>query len=140
MVYRKKYVRRVVLYVSGRAFVFTTRSDLGGRVRRCWLAGGRTEGCSVRVRASDVARLLLGREEACRKPAVLDRLFRDAVREGFKVHGNDYFVQLWLSKPLGEVVGERGEVDVGRLGDCVKCFSWSFGRFSVVTPPWCCDC
>lgn len=65
----------------------------------------------MRVRASEAARLLLRDEEACRK--ALDVLFREAAREGLVVHPNEYFVQLRLSKPLGE---EVGDVEVERLG------------------------
>jgi hypothetical protein len=141
VVYIKRRVKRVVLYAGRSTFVFTVpaRQEINGRVRKRWRVG-RTEAYSARVRGEVLAPLLRGMESACRKASVLDAVFREAARNGYRVHHNDYFVRLWLSKPLGEPVGAIGKVDERALGACVKCFTHSYGLWRVVTPPWCCDC
>ncbi len=143
VVYVKKRIKRVVLYAERSVFVFSISADkeVRGRVRKKWKVGG-TEAYSMRVRGIDIAPLILSNAhaEACRRISDLDPVFREAVRQGYKVHRNDYYVQLWLSKPLGEPLGRVGEIDERALGDCIKHFTHSYRIWRMVTPPWCADC
>ncbi len=143
VVYVKKRIKRIVLYAGYRPFVFTISADkeVNGRVKKRWKIGD-TEAYSMRVRGIDIAPLILTNayEEACRKISDLDPLFREAARQGYKVHHNDYYIKLWLSKPLGEPLGHVGEIDERALGDCLKHFTHSYRIWRMVTPPWCADC
>jgi hypothetical protein len=139
VVYIKRRFKKVVLYVGRSTFVFTTTAEIKGLVRKMWRIG-RSEAYSARVRGEEMASLLHGMENACRKASVLDPVFREAARNGYRVHNNKYFVKLWLSKSLGEPVGRVGEIDEYALGTCVKCFTHSYGLWRIVTPPWCCVC
>ncbi len=143
VVYVKKRIKRVVLYAGYRPFVFTVSADkeVNGRVRKRWKVGG-TEAYSMRVRGIDIAPLILTNayEEACRKIRELDPLFREAARQGYRIHHNDYYVQLWLAKPLGEPLGRVGEINEPELGACIKHFTHSYGLWRMVTPPWCATC
>ena len=143
VVYVKKRIKRVVLYAGLRPFVFTISADkeVNGRVKKRWKAGG-TEAYSMRIRGIDIAPLILtyAYEEACRKIRELDPLFREAARQGYRVHRNDYYIRLWLAKPLGEPLGRVGEIDERALGDCIKHFTHSYGLWRMVTPPWCATC
>ncbi|MGC8988216.1 hypothetical protein [Infirmifilum sp.] len=146
VVYRKPRRSTVVLYINGSTFTFRVNSGAlrFGRVRRAWVAGGKVEALSLRVKANELAPLLRGRPEACRKMYLLDVLFREAAKQGYRVHDNQYFVDLWLSKPLGHPLGiskaQGGTIDESALGDCIKCFSRSFDEWRIVVPPWCCEC
>jgi hypothetical protein len=141
--YVKRRIKRVVLYAGRRPFVFTISADkeLDGRVKKRWRVGG-TEAYSMRVRGMDIVPLILANahKEACRRIRELDPLFREAARQGYRVHHNDYYVQLWLAKPLGEPLGRVGEIDERALGDCIKHFTHSYGLWRMVTPPWCATC
>jgi hypothetical protein len=143
VVYVKKRVKRVVLYTGYRPFVFTTSADkeVNGKVKKRWKIGS-TEAYSMRVRGVDIAPLILTNayDEACKKIRDLDPLFREAARQGYRIHHNDYYVQLWLSKPLGEPLGRIGEIDEESLGTCIKHFTHSYGVWRMVTPPWCATC
>jgi len=143
VVYVKKRIKRIVLYAGYRPFVFTISADkeVNGRVKKRWKIGD-TEAYSVRVRGIDIAPVILTNayEEACRKISDLDPLFREAAHQGYKVHHNDYYIKLWLSKPLGEPLGHVGEIDERALGDCLKHFTHSYRIWRMVTPPWCADC
>jgi len=143
VMYAKKRVKRVVLYAGYRPFVFTISADkeVNGKIKKRWKVGN-TEAYSMRVRGVDIAPLILTNayEEACRRIGDLDPVFREAARQGFKVHHNEYYVQLWLSKPLGEPLGRVGEIDERALGDCLKHFTHSYGIWRMVTPPWCANC
>ncbi|MCC6066809.1 MAG: hypothetical protein LM562_03440 [Pyrobaculum sp.] len=139
VVYIKRRFKKVVLYVGRSTFVFTTTAEIKGLVRKRWRIG-RTEAYSARVRGEEIAPLLHGDEKACRKMSWLDPVFREAARNGYKVHPNEYFVELWLSKPLGEPLGRVGEIDERALSSCIKCFTHSYLIWRIVTPPWCCVC
>ncbi|MFP3169533.1 MAG: hypothetical protein RXR01_10535 [Thermoproteus sp.] len=141
VVYARKRIKRVVLYANYKPFVFTITADkvIGGTVKKRWKAGN-TEAYSMRVRGIDIAPFLHAKEDACRRYWDLDPVFREAVREGYRVHHNEYYVQLWLSKPLGEPVGRVGEIDERALGDCIKHFTHSYAQWRIVTPPWCAVC
>ena len=143
VVYVKRRIKRVVLYAGYRPFVFTISADkeVNGRVKKRWKIGN-TEAYSMRVRGIDIAPLIdaYAHEEACRKISDLDPLFREAARQGYKVHHNEYYIQLWLAKPLGEPLGHVGEIDERVLGDCLKHFTHSYRIWRMVTPPWCADC
>jgi hypothetical protein len=103
VVYVKKRIKRVVLYAGRRPFVFSISDDkkVNGRVRKRWKIGD-TEAYSMRVRGIDIAPLILTNayEEACRKIRELDPLFREAAHQGYRVHHNDYYVQLWTVKDV----------------------------------------
>jgi hypothetical protein len=135
VVYRRKRVGRVVLYVGPTPIVFSTSVEIGGRVRRRWSAGG-VPAVSLRVKASEVAPAVqLAAAELCgRYLKELDGLFREAAREGYRPHRNDVFVRLWLE---GRAAGEEERI---ALGPCVSCLTNSYGRWVVNTPPWCCAC
>jgi hypothetical protein len=143
VVYVKKRIKRVVLYAGRRPFVFTISAykEVNGRVKKRWKIGD-TEAYSMRVRGIDIAPLILTNayEEACRKIRELDPLFREAARQGYRIHHNDYYVQLWLAKPLGEPLGRVGEINELELGACIKHFTHSYGLWRMVTPPWCATC
>ena len=141
VVYMKKRIKRIVLYVGYRPFVFTITADkeIKGRIKKRWKIGN-TEAYSMRVRAIDIAPFLHGMEEACRRMSDLDVVMREAARQGYKVHPNEYYVQLWLSKPLGDPLGHVGEIDERALGDCIKHFTNSYNIWRMTTPPWCAVC
>ncbi len=141
VVYIKRRIKRIVLYVGRWTFTFTVpaSTEIKGRIRKRWRVGG-TEAYSMRVRGEEIAPFLHGDERACRQMSILDPVFREAARNGYRVHTNDYFVKLWLSKPLGEPLGRVGEIDERALGSCIKCFTHSYLLWRIVTPPWCCVC
>ncbi|MFZ8809882.1 MAG: hypothetical protein ACO2PN_17490 [Pyrobaculum sp.] len=139
VVYIKRRFKKVVLYVGRSTFVFTTTAEIKGRVRKRWRVG-KTEAFSARVRGEAITPLLHGDEKACKKISLLDPVFREAARNGYQVHRNIYFVELWLSKPLGEPLGRIDQIDERELGVCIKCFTHSYGLWRIVTPPWCCVC
>jgi hypothetical protein len=141
VVYMKKRIKRIVLYAGYRPFVFTITADkeIKGRIKKRWKIGN-TEAYSMRVRGIDIAPFLYAQEDACMRISDLDPVFREAARQGFRVHRNEYYVQLWLSKPLGEPLGRIGEIDERALGDCIKHFTHSYGVWRMVTPPWCATC
>jgi len=141
VVYVKRRIKRVVLYTKYGPFVFTISADreIPGRIRKRWKVGN-MEAYSMRVRGIDIAPFIHGMEETCRKVRLLDPVFREAARQGYRVHHNEYYVQLWLSKPLGDPLGRIGEIDERALGDCIKHFTHSYGIWRMVTPPWCATC
>jgi hypothetical protein len=142
VIYRRPRKVKLVVYSGGAVASLNIPSgvEVKGRLRTTWKIG-KTEAYSMRVRAADIAPHLRGRPEVCMKALFFDQLFRDAAAEGYKVHENEYFVQLWLSKPLGSVVARIDEVDLVKLDRCLgRCFSWSYGELTITTPPWCCEC
>jgi len=144
VVYRKRRVKKVVLYAGGGfPFVFAVPAgaELRGRVRKRWVVGG-IEAYSIRVRAADVAKLIdmYAHEAACRKISILDPVYRAAARQGYKVHGNELYVKLWLSAPLGEPLFPIGDPRERELGACIRGFTHSYGIWRMVTPPWCASC
>ncbi len=144
VVYRKKRVKRVVLYAGdGVPFVFTVPAgvEIRGRVRRRWAVGG-TEAFSMRVRAADVVRLIdmYAHEAACRKILFLDPVYRAAALQGYKVHSNELYVRLWLEHPLGEPLFHTGDPRERELGSCIRGFTHSYGIWRMVTPPWAAVC
>jgi hypothetical protein len=141
VVYVKKRIKRIVLYAGYRPFVFTVTADkeIKGKIKKRWKIGS-TEAYSMRVRGIDIAPFLHAQEDACRRISDLDPVFREATRQGYEVHPNEYYVQLWLSKPLGDPLGRLGEIDERALSDCLKHFTHSYGLWRMVTPPWCAVC
>jgi len=143
VVYEKRRIKTVVLYVGGETFTFKVPASrkIAGTVKRQWSLGG-TKAYSMRVRARDVAELIdaYAHEDARRRISTLDNVYRAAALAGYRVHRNDYYVQLWLSKPLGEPLGHVGEIDERALGDCLKHFTHSYRIWRMVTPPWAATC
>jgi len=143
VVYRKKRIKRVVLYAGGGVFVFTVPAgvEVSGRVRKRWAVGG-AEAYSARIRAADAAKLIdmYAHEAACRKITILDPVYRAAALQGYKVHDNELYVKLWLERELGEPLFHIGDPRERELGTCIKGFTHSFGIWRMVTPPWCASC
>jgi hypothetical protein len=141
VVYEKPRVKTVVLYVGGDVFVFKVPAGrvIDGVVKKTWSDG---KAYSMRVKAVEIAKLIhmYASEEATMKITMLDPVFRAAARQGYRVHRNDYYVKLWLSKPLGEPLGHVGEIDELALGDCLKHFTHSYRIWRMVTPPWAATC
>ena len=143
VVYEKKRVRTVVLYVGRETFVFKMPAsrEVRGAVRKRWRVGG-ADAYSVRIRAADVAELIdaYAHEDAVRKISLLDPVYRAAALQGYKVHGNELYVKLWLEHPLGEPLFHTGDPRERALGDCIKHFTHSYGIWRMVTPPWAATC
>ena len=144
VVYEKKKVKTVVLYVGGETFVFSVPIDreIKGIVVKEWSVGN-TRAYSMMVRAGEIADLILSYayEEATRKISLLDPVFRAAViYDGYKVHDNALYVELWLSAPLGTPLFRTGDPRERELGDCIKHFTHSYGIWRMVTPPWAAMC
>jgi len=143
VVYERKRIKTVVLYVGGRAwevFVFKIPTDreIRGVVKRTWLVGG-TRAYSMRVHAKELAELIdmYAHEEATRKISLLDDVYRAAViYGGYKVHDNALYVELWLNHKLGELLFPVGDPRERELGECIKHFTHSYGIWRMVTPPW----
>ena len=145
VVYVRKRVKRVVLYIPGEVqpFVFTVPAsrEVGGRVVRRWRVGN-TEAYTVRMRAIDVVQLVdaYAHEEAVKKIHMFDPIYREAARQGYRVHGNELYVELWLSAPLGTPLFHTGDARERQLGACIKHFTHSYGIWRMVTPPWAATC
>jgi hypothetical protein len=143
VVYVKRRIKRVVLYASRRPFVFAISADkeVDGRVRKRWRVGG-AEAYSMRVRGIDIAPLILANAytDACRRISDLDPVFREAAKQGYKVHDNELYVKLWLEHKLGEELFHTGDPRERELGECIKHFTHSYRIWRMVTPPWCSDC
>jgi hypothetical protein len=144
VVYEKKRVKTVVLYVGRETFVFNVPigRKINGVVVKEWSVGN-TKAYSVRARAGVIAELILAYafEEAARKISLLDPVFRATViYDGYKVHDNELYVKLWLSAPLGEPLFPIGDPRERELGACIKAFTHSFGIWRMVTPPWAATC
>ena len=140
VVYEKKRVKTVVLYVGGETFVFSVPIDreIKGIVVKEWSIGN-TRAYSMTVRAGVIADLILSYayEEATRKISLLNPVFRAAViYDGYKVHDNALYVELWLSAPLGTPLFHTGDPRERELGECIKHFTHSYGIWRMVTPPW----
>ncbi len=144
VVYERKRVKTVVLYVGNETFVFNVPAycEIRGVVKKTW-AVGNTKAHSMRVHAGEVASLIsdYAFEEATRKISLLDPVFRAAViYDGYKVHDNALYVELWLSAPLGTPLFHVGDPKERELGDCIKSFTHSYGIWRMVTPPWAALC
>jgi len=145
VVYIKKRVKRVVFYIPGdvRPFVITVPSsrEIGGKVVKRWVVGG-VEAYTVRMRAIDVVQLIdaYAHEEAVKKIHMLDPIYREAVKQGYKVHSNGLYVQLWLTAPLGTPLFHVGDPRERELGSCIKHFTHSYRIWRMVTPPWAASC
>jgi len=140
VVYERKRVKTVVLYVGGETFVFKVPAyrEIRGVVVKTWTVGD-TKAYSMRVRAGEVATLIhaYAYEESARKISLLDPVFRAAViYDGYKVHDNALYVELWLSKPLGEPLFRAGDPLERELGGCLRHFTNSYNLWRMVTPPW----
>jgi hypothetical protein len=142
VIYRRPKKSRLIVYSKGAVASLKVSSGVQpkGQVKKTWTLG-RVKAYLMRVKAKDIAPILRGRQEVCTKAIFFDQLFREAVAEGYRIHENEYFVQLWLSKPLGNAIGRVDEIDLAKLKGCLgRCFSWSYGELTITTPPWCCEC
>jgi len=143
VVYEKRHVKTVVLYVGSETFTFKIPAsrEIAGTVRRQWSLG-RTRAYSMRVRARDVAELIdaYAHEEAVKKISILDPVYREAARQGYRVHSNELYVELWLSAPLGAELFHVGDPKERELDSCIKHFTHSYGIWRMVTPPWAANC
>ena len=140
VVYEKRRIKKVVVYVGRDTFTFTMPSyrEIKGIVVKEWSVGN-TRAYSMMVRAGEIADLILSYayEEARRKISLLDPVFRATViYDGYKVHDNALYVELWLSAPLGTPLFRVGDPRERELGDCIKHFTHSYGIWRMVTPPW----
>ena len=145
VVYEKKHISTVVLYVGRETFTFkvpTYRkiSDLAVVVKK-WHVGA-TKAYSARIHAVNLAELIdsYAHEEAVRKISLLDPVYRAAALHGYKVHDNELYVKLWLEHELGEELFPIGDPRERELGRCIKAFTHSFGIWRMVTPPWAATC
>jgi len=144
VVYERKRVKTVVLYVGRETFVFSVPAyrEIHGVVVKTWTVGN-TKAYVMLVRAGVIAELIhmYAYEEAKRKISLLDPVFRAAViYDGYKVHDNALYVELWLSAPLGAELFRVGDPRERELGDCIKHFTHSYGIWRMVTPPWAAIC
>ena len=145
VVYEKKRVSTVVAYIGREMFVFkvpTSKriSDLAVVMKR-WQVGGRLA-YSARIHAVNLAMLIDAYvyDKAVRKLTVIDKVYRAAALNGYKVHDNELYVKLWLSAPLGEPLFRVGDPRERELGVCLKHFTHSYGIWRMVTPPWAATC
>jgi hypothetical protein len=145
VVYEKRRVSTVVLYVGRETFTFKVPadrkiSDLAVVVKK-WRVGA-AKAYSARIHAVNLVRLIdsYAHEEAVRKISLLDPVYRAAALHGYKVHDNELYVKLWLSAPLGEPLFPIGDPRERELGACIKAFTHSFGIWRMVTPPWAATC
>jgi hypothetical protein len=143
VVYERKRVKTVVLYVGDGTFVFKVPAsrEVPGVVKKTWSLG-RTKAYSMRVRARDVAELITmyAHEEAARKILYLDPVYRAAARQGYRVHRNELYVQLWLEHELGAPLFPIGDPRERELGACIRSFTHSYGIWRMTTPPWAATC
>jgi hypothetical protein len=143
VVYEKKKVKTVVVYVGRETFVFKVPVDraVKGTVAKQWRVGN-TVAYSVVVRAADLAELIdaYAHEEAVRKISLLDPIYRVAALQGYRVHDNELYVRLWLEHPLGAELFPIGDPRERELGACIRGFTHSFGIWRMVTPPWAATC
>jgi len=140
VVYEKPRVKTVVLYVGKQTFTFKVPADreIRGEVKRQWSIG-RTRAYSMRVHARDIAELLdayVPEEAKRRKISTLDRVYRAAALQGYKVHPNELYVKLWLEHELGEPLFHVGDPLERKLGRALKHFTHSYRVWRMVTPPW----
>jgi len=146
VVYVKKRVKRVVIYVhgDGRPLVVTVPAsrEIKGMVVKRWKVGNNTEAYTVRMRAIDVVQLIdtYAYDAARRKMHIFDPIYREAARQGYKVHDNELYVKLWLDAPLGAELFPIGDIRERELGKCIRGFTHSFGVWRMVTPPWAATC
>jgi len=143
VVYEKKRIKTVVLYVGRETFTFKMPASRGipGDVKKQWSLG-RTRAYSMRVRARDIVELIdaYAYEDARRRIFMLDPVYRAAALAGYKVHDNELYVKLWLERPLGEPLFRVGDPRERELGDCLKHFTHSYRIWRMVTPPWAATC
>jgi hypothetical protein len=140
VVYEKKRIKTVVLYAGWETFVFKIPAyrEVRGTVKKTWTAGN-TKAYVMYVRAGELAKLIhaYAHEEAMRKISLLDPLFRAAViYDGYKVHDNALYVELWLNHELGTPLFRVGDPRERELGNCLTHFTHSYGIWRMVTPPW----
>jgi len=144
VVYEKRRSKTVVLYVGRETFTLKIPAyrEIVGIVKKTWTVGN-TKAYVMLVRAGVIAELIhmYAYEEAKRKISLLDPVFRAAViYDGYKVHDNALYVELWLSAPLGAKLFRVGDPRERELGDCIKHFTHSYGIWRMVTPPWAAIC
>jgi hypothetical protein len=143
VIYEKRRVSTVVLYVGREAFTFKlpARISVGGVIMKKWKVGSAV-GYSARIHAASLAMLIdsYAHGEAVRKISLLDPVYRAAALNGYKVHGNELYVKLWLEHKLGEELFHTGDPRERELGECIKHFTHSYGIWRMVTPPWAATC
>jgi len=139
VVYERKRVKTVVVYVGRETFTFTVpvAVEIKGVVVKQWRIGN-TVAHSVSVHAVEIVRLIdmYAYDKATRKISLLDPIYRVAALNGCKVHDNELYVRLWLDAPLGEPLFPVGDPRERELGNCIKHFTHSYGIWRMVTPPW----
>ncbi len=140
VVYERRRVKTVVVYIGRETFTFKIPAyrEVNGVVKKTWMVGD-TKAYVMYVRAGEVAELIhaYAYEEATRKISLLDSIFRAAVvYDGYKVHDNALYVELWLSAPLGTPLFRAGDPRERELGACIKHFTNSYNLWRMVTPPW----
>jgi hypothetical protein len=143
VVYEKKKTKTVVLYVGRETFKFKIPAgrEVLGVVLKKWRVGN-TVAYSMSIHAKNLVKLIdaYAHEEATRKISMFDPIYRAAALAGYKVHDNELYVKLWLTKPLGEPLFHTGDPRERELGDCLKHFTHSYGIWRMVTPPWAARC
>jgi hypothetical protein len=143
VVYEKRRIRTVVLYVGREVFKFKMPADkeILGVIMKKWRVGN-TVAYSVRIHAVNLVKLIdaYAHEQAVRKISLLDDVYRAAALNGYKVHDNELYVRLWLSAPLGAPLFEIGDIRERELGACIRAFTHSYGIWRMVTPPWAATC
>jgi len=145
VVYEKRRVKTVVAYIGRETFTFNVSADVNvgniAVIMKKWKVGNAVA-YSARIHAANLVKLIdsYAHEEATRKISLLDPVYRAAALNGYKVHDNALYVELWLSKPLGEPLFPIGDPRERELGHCIKAFTHSFGIWRMVTPPWAATC
>jgi hypothetical protein len=140
VVYERRRVRTVVLYVGRETFTFkmSAKAEILGVVLKRWQVGKTTVAYSMSIHAVNLARLIDAymHDVAARKISVFDPVYRAAALRGYKAHDNEAYVKLWLEHELGEPLFHTGDPLERKLGDCIKYFSNSYNMWRMVTPPW----
>lgn len=145
VIYEKKRVKTVVLYVGRETFTFNVPAHVNigdiAVIMKSWQVGA-TKAYSARIHAANLAMLIdsYAHDEAVRKISLLDPVYRAAALNGYKVHDNELYVKLWLDKHLGEELFHVGDPRERELGECIKHFTSSYGIWRMVTPPWAATC
>lgn len=124
------------------------------KVRKRWLAGGRTKAVSMRLFGEGLALLVLKIPDICKVTNLkeLDAVMKKAYRsyDGVKslvdakalekVGGNDElakaYIRAWLKAENLEVPGD--DPDAGEVSSQYYKLIWRFGdKYVVQDPPWC---
>jgi len=143
VVYEKKRVKTVVVYVGRETFTFKVpvETKIPGVIMKEWRIGS-TAAYSVSIHATNLVKLIdmYAYDKATRKISLLDPIYRIAALNGYKVHDNELYVKLWLEHELGDELFPIGDPRERELGSCIMAFTHSFGIWRMVTPPWAARC